>query len=74
MRSMRRLPNCSLGTVEQHVLGIERRGDVPGSVIPDLYHRAVAEGDLRVLAPVLYHNQVDLLSLACLAGRWVESL
>jgi uncharacterized protein YprB with RNaseH-like and TPR domain len=69
-----RLPNCSLGTVEAHVLGIERVGDVPGGAIPDLYHRAVAEEDLQVLAPVLYHNQVDLLSLACLAGRWAEHL
>ena len=72
--SVGRLPNCSLGTVEEHVLGIERRGDVPGSAIPDLYHRAVAEEDLQILAPVLYHNQVDLLSLACLAGRWAEHL
>ncbi len=69
-----RLPNCALGTVETHVLGIEREGDVPGSAIPDLYHRAVAEEDPQVLAPVLYHNQVDLLSLACLAGRWREYL
>lgn len=69
-----RLPNCALGTVEAHVLGIEREGDVPGSAIPDLYHRAVAQEDLQVLVPVLYHNQLDLLSLACLAGRWKEYL
>ncbi len=69
-----RLPNCALGTVESHVLGIEREGDVPGSAIPELYHRAVAEENPQLLAPVLYHNQVDLLSLACLAGRWREYL
>lgn len=70
----RRLPDCSLATVEEHVLGLERRGDVSGSAIPDLYHRAVAEDNPRLLAPVLYHNQVDLLSLVCLAGRWREHL
>jgi uncharacterized protein YprB with RNaseH-like and TPR domain len=69
-----RLPNCSLGTIEEHVLGLQRVGDVPGGAIPDLYHRAVAEENAQVLAPVLYHNQVDLLSLACLAGRWAEKI
>lgn len=69
-----RLPDCSLGTVEEHVLGLERRGDVSGSAIPELYHRAVAEDNPQLLAPVLYHNQVDLLSLVCLAGRWREHL
>jgi uncharacterized protein YprB with RNaseH-like and TPR domain len=69
-----RLPDCSLSTVEEYVLGVERVGDVPSSAIPDLYHRAVAEEDLQLLAPVLYHNQVDLLSLVCLAGRWREHL
>jgi len=68
------LPDCSLGTVEQHVLGIARVGDVPGSAIPDLYHRAVAEANLQLLAPVLYHNQVDLLSLCCLMSKWKEHL
>ncbi len=69
-----RLPDCSLSTVEDHVLGFERRGDVAGSAIPELYHRAVAEGNPQLLAPVLYHNQVDLLSLVCLAGGWREHL
>lgn len=69
-----KLPDCSLTTVEESVLQMKRYGDVPGSEIPPLYHRAVAEGNLELLTPVLHHNQVDLLSLACLAGRWREHL
>ena len=69
-----RLPNCSLTTVETHLLGLARRGDVPGADIPPLYHRAVAQEDLSLLAPVLHHNLVDLLSLACLAAQWRDHL
>ena len=69
-----RLADRRLGSLEVALLGFEREGDVPGSAIPDLYHRAVAQEDLQVLVPVLYHNQLDLLSLACLAGRWKEYL
>jgi len=69
-----KLPDCTLTTVEEKVLELKRYGDVPGSEIPPLYHQAVAEGNLELLAPVLHHNQVDLLSLACLAGHWRQHL
>ena len=68
------LPSCGLDCVEREVLGLERRGDVPGREIAALYHRAVAEQNLPALAPILHHNLVDLLSLACLAGEWREHL
>jgi uncharacterized protein YprB with RNaseH-like and TPR domain len=68
------LPSCGLDNVEREVLGLERRGEIPGSLIPELYHRAVAEGNLNLLVPVLHHNLVDLVSLACLAEAWREHL
>jgi hypothetical protein len=68
------LPSCGLDCVEREVLGLERVGDVPGREIAELYHRAVATGQPELLAPVLQHNLLDLLSLACLAGEWRERL
>jgi uncharacterized protein YprB with RNaseH-like and TPR domain len=68
------LPSCGLDCVEREVLGLERVGDVPGREIAELYHRAVAEEQLDLLAPILQHNLLDLLSLACLAGEWREHL
>jgi uncharacterized protein YprB with RNaseH-like and TPR domain len=68
------LPSCGLDCVEREVLGLERVGDVPGREIAELYHRAVAQEQLDLLAPVLQHNLLDLLSLACLAGAWRETL
>lgn len=68
------LPSCALNMVEREALGITRTGDIPGRDIAELYHLAVAQEHLDLLAPVLYHNLVDLLSLACLAGEWREQL
>jgi hypothetical protein len=68
------LSSCSLNMVEREALGVVRDGDIPGRDIAELYHLAVAQEHLDLLAPVLYHNLVDLLSLACLAAEWREHL
>ena len=56
------LPNCRLTTLESHVLGRTRRGDVKGSEIPRLYRESVRTGDPRVMARVIYHNALDLVT------------
>ncbi|MDE3153974.1 MAG: ribonuclease H-like domain-containing protein [Acidobacteriota bacterium] len=60
---------CSLGALEQAVLGFRRTGDVPGSEIPARYFQYVRTGEAGPLAPVLEHNRLDLLSLAGLTVR-----
>ena len=64
-----RLPSCSLGTIEQAILGHARRGDVPSWMIPQLYFRYVRDGDARPIVPVFRHNLDDVLSLVALACR-----
>ena len=56
------LPNCKLQTLEQHLLGWQRVGDVPGSDIPDLFHHFIRTQNAAPLRPVLEHNQLDLIS------------
>lgn len=63
------LPDCRLTTVEYYKLGRARQGDIPGSEIPRLYHRAVRTRDPRLLAPVFHHNALDLLTLIELLPR-----
>lgn len=57
---------CKLSSLEYQVLGVEREDDVPGHLIPDLYFRYVQTKDARLVERIFYHNQVDILSLACL--------
>jgi hypothetical protein len=61
------LASCSLGTIEQEILGVLReQDDVPGGLIPYLYRDYLRTGDAREMKRVLYHNAVDVLSLITL--------
>ena len=57
------LPNCRLQTLERHLCGRWRRGDVPSHEIPERYHRYVREQDARFIAPVFHHNRLDLIAM-----------
>ena len=63
------LPDCSLATLEARVLAVQRRGDVPGYLIPQRYFEFLRTRDPRPLLPVFYHNRMDLLSLTALLNR-----
>ena len=58
------LPNRRLVTLEQNLLGHERVGDVPGYLVPTVYHQFVETQEPRLLAPVLEHNVQDVITLA----------
>jgi len=70
-----RLGSCALGSLEQSLLGLRRtHADVPGFLIPGLYHDYLRAGDGRQMARVFYHNEIDLLSMVTLAARLVKLL
>ena len=64
----RRMENCKLTHLEHEVLGVEREGDVPGSLIPYLYFEFVRTRRAARLIPVFHHNVLDIVSLACLTA------
>jgi uncharacterized protein YprB with RNaseH-like and TPR domain len=64
-----RLGDCRLGTVEQHVLGFTRDGDLPGALIPSIYFEYLRRKRPGQLPGVFEHNRRDVLSLAALTGR-----
>ncbi|MGD0229717.1 MAG: ribonuclease H-like domain-containing protein [Syntrophorhabdales bacterium] len=61
-----RLENARLATIEAHVLGVERDGDVPGFEIPQRYFDWLRQRDGRLLGDVFTHNKLDVVSLASL--------
>ncbi len=70
-----RLGSCSLGALEQNLLGMRRtEEDVPGWLIPSLYYNYLRTGDARELTRVFYHNQIDMLSMVTLGTRIVRNL
>ncbi|TRO58085.1 hypothetical protein E2P64_04020 [Candidatus Bathyarchaeota archaeon] len=62
-----RLSNRALGNLETKILGAVRtEEDIPGWAIPQLYFDYLITGDASPLKRVVYHNSVDIVSLAAL--------
>lgn len=59
-----KLPNCKLGTLEKHILGIERKDDVPSRSVPDFYRTYIRQKNIGPLIPIIDHNKQDLITLA----------
>lgn len=62
-----RLPSRALGALERDILGVSRSGEeIPGWMVPQMYVEYLQTGDARQMKGVLYHNAMDILSLAAL--------
>lgn len=58
------LPDRSLHTVEQRILGRQRHADIPGCLIPETWFRFLKAGAMSDLELVYQHNADDIISLA----------
>ena len=63
-----RLENCRLSNLESQILGFDREGDIPGEMIPYCYFEYLRSRRAHRLPPILHHNVLDIVSLACLTG------
>lgn len=62
-----RLVSRSLKDLEMEILHIPRSEDeVPGWMIPEIYFNYLRSGDASQIANVVYHNAMDIVSLAAL--------
>ncbi|HXW17425.1 MAG TPA: ribonuclease H-like domain-containing protein [Candidatus Acidoferrales bacterium] len=64
-----RIGSVRLSELERHVLGRNRGSDIVSDLIPQIYFDYLRGGSVESLVPVFYHNQMDLVGLAALAGR-----
>ena len=67
----KRLKDCSLGNIEREILAIHREGDVPSYLIPQLWFNYLEQQDARPLEGVIYHHEMDILSLVSLTA-WMS--
>lgn len=63
-----RFDSCRLVDLENQILGVERQGDLPGEMIPYVYFEYLRTGEAFRLVPIMHHNAMDILTLACLSG------
>ncbi len=59
----KRLADCSLGNVENRILGVRRKADVPSYLVPQIYFDYLRSGEAEPLLGVFHHNRYDILSL-----------
>jgi tetratricopeptide (TPR) repeat protein len=68
------LGSARLPELEKHVLGWSRGPDIMSELIPQIYFNYLRGGSPEPLAPIFYHNQMDLRGLAGLASRTLAVL
>ncbi|MEX2373009.1 MAG: ribonuclease H-like domain-containing protein, partial [Dehalococcoidia bacterium] len=65
------MESCRLCVVETDVLGLTRPpGEVSGADVPGWYFRFLRSRDARLLAPIVEHNALDVVSLAAILARF----
>jgi len=69
-----RVENCRLVTLEAQVLGLRRRGDIPGCEIPQRYFDWLRRRDARLMEAVFEHNRLDVVSMAALMAHLSDLL
>ncbi len=71
----RRIGSCALVNCAEQVLGLQRtHADVHGAQIPGIYHRFLATGQSQDLTRVFYHNRQDIIAMAFLLERIVQTM
>lgn len=64
-----RLSGCSLGRMEEMVLGQPRVRDLPGAEAPQRFFAYLKTGEFHLLDEVLWHNEQDIASLCTLLAH-----
>jgi uncharacterized protein YprB with RNaseH-like and TPR domain len=70
----RRIGDCSLASIEQQILNVEREIDVPSYLIPQIYFDYLRSGRIDPLIPVFHHNICDILSLVGLSVQISQAI
>lgn len=67
-----RLKTCNLRSVEEAVLHLFRKDDLPGALVPQQYFSFLKTKDVALLEGILQHNAQDIISLAHILDRLVR--
>lgn len=65
-----RIGRTRLIDLESEILGFVRADDIPGAEIAPRYAHYLRSGDASVIAPVLVHNEWDVLTMVALVGLY----
>jgi hypothetical protein len=66
------LRDCSQCSVETHVIGIDRSGDIPGFLAPEIWFEFLNTGRLERLEGICGHNSMDITGLAFILAKMIN--
>lgn len=64
--------NYKLETLENLLLGVNRKMDLPSTYVPDFYRSYLSTKNIGPLIPIIEHNKQDIISLANLFAKISE--
>lgn len=56
--------NCSQASIETQIIGLDRSGDIPGALAPDIWFDFLKSGRTEQLMGICDHNKADICGLA----------
>lgn len=68
----KKVPNCKLTTLEEHLFGIKRKDDVPSALVPEFYEAYMKTKNIGPIIPIIDHNRQDLITLANIFSKLHE--
>jgi uncharacterized protein YprB with RNaseH-like and TPR domain len=68
----RLLPDCSQATIETGILGIDRTGDIPGAMAPEIWFAFLKHGETEPLLGICEHNRRDIAGLAAIFSALIS--
>lgn len=69
-----KLSSCSLGSLEENILGVRRVDDIPGYEIPQRYFEFLQTGNGGLLQNIVEHNVIDIVSMSTLLYRLLTTV
>jgi len=65
------IQDCSQGSIENKILGIDRIGDIPGSLAPEIWFDFLKTGNCERLIGICDHNISDITGLAAILNSMI---
>jgi len=63
--------DCSQGSIETNILGLDRTGDIPGSLAPEIWFDFLKTGNTQRLMGICDHNKADITGLASILNAMI---
>jgi hypothetical protein len=64
--------DCCQASIETNILGLDRTGDIPGSMAPDIWFDFLKTGRTEMLLGICKHNCSDIAGLAAILSAMVS--